>query len=132
MCLISLICSWGQLRYIGAGKADLKKVKIKKPRGKPFAPGDDSRRAAGFKPGESGNPDGYAKNPFPKLIREATDNGGELVNGVLEIFRKSKSEKLKMWAAEWLRDTGWHKPVQGLRSMDEDGNDAPLAIVYER
>lgn len=93
---------------------------------------ENEGRATQFKPGTSGNPGGRPKNPFPALIRENTKDGHEIVATVLRVLRKSKSDKSRMWAAEWLRDTGWHKPVQGVRGMDDDGNDAPLRIVYER
>lgn len=88
-------------------------------------------KATQFKKGQSGNPAGTVKNPFPKLIREATGDGKEIVEGVLDIFRFSQSEKTRMWAAEFLRDTGWHKPVIGLRNGDGDDSD-PFRIVYER
>lgn len=89
-------------------------------------------KATQFKKGQSGNPAGTTKNPFPKLIREATNNGQEIIDGVLDIFRFSQSEKTRMWAAEFLRDTGWHKPVIGIRGTDDEGNDSPLRVIFER
>lgn len=105
-----------------------KNKKSDKKRGTPFEDG----RKGGFQPGVSGNPSGRPKNPFPALIREATGDGEEIVKKVLKVLRRSKSDKSIMWAAEWLRDTGWHKPVQGIRTTDEDGEDAPLQISYVR
>lgn len=108
-----------------------KKIVIRKPKpgnGKNFG---ESGKATQFKPGQSGNPAGTLKNPFPKLIREATDNGAEIINTVLGILRNSTSDKTKMWAAEYLRDTGWHKPVIGVRNGEGDGDD-PFRIVFER
>lgn len=100
---------------------------------KGFKRGDENEgKATQFKPGVSGNPSGGPKNPFPALIREATENGGEIVRRVLKIMRETQSDKTRMWAIEWLRDTGWCKPVQGVRGSDEDGNDAPLRIVFEK
>jgi hypothetical protein len=83
-----------------------------------------------FQKGESGNPGGRPKNPFGELIRKATNDGEEVVNKVLSILRKSKSEKMIMHAAEWLRDTGWHKPIQGIKAVDDDGNSIPFQIQF--
>lgn len=103
-----------------------------KPRGRPFSsgPANEGRRTQ-FRKGQSGNPGGQPKNPFPALIRRETNDGEEIVRRVLGVLRRPRSQRMLMWAAEFLRDTGWHKPVQGLRGMDDDGNDAPIRIAYE-
>lgn len=89
-------------------------------------------KATQFKPGQSGNPAGTTKNPFPALIRKATNDGNEIVEVALAVLRQTRSLNARMWAAEFLRDTGWHKPVVGIKGSDDDGNDAPIRIEYVR
>lgn len=93
--------------------------------------GPENRDKTGkFKPGQSGNPGGRPTNPFGELIRKKTKDGEEIVDKVLEVLRKSKKNSEILWAAEWLRDTGWHKPIQGLRQVDGEGNDVLHPIQF--
>lgn len=88
----------------------------KKPRGKPFPKG------------VSGNPAGRPANPFRDLIKDRTRNGEEIVEGVMDCFRQPENQKIKLWAAEWLRDTGWGKPVS---YTELDGsNGLPIGVIF--
>jgi hypothetical protein len=95
-----------------------------------FKPGEIPKGAKPFKKGQSGNPSGRPANPFPALIRRATKDGELIVNTALNLLKRGRSEKTRAWACEFLRDTGWHRPVQGVRGMDDDGNSIPLTIEY--
>jgi 2-hydroxychromene-2-carboxylate isomerase len=76
-----------------------------------------------FQPGQSGNPNGRPKNPFGELIRKQTNNGQEIVDKVLNILRNAEKNADVMWAAEWLRDTGYGKPAQAIALTDTNGLD---------
>lgn len=92
--------------------------------------GPENRAKTGqFKPGQSGNPGGRPKNPLSELIREKTNQGQEIVEVALKSLRSEKKSD-QQWACEFLRDTGWHKPIQGIRSVDENGDDVSPAIVF--
>jgi len=86
------------------------------------------KEATQFKPGQSGNPNGRPKNPFGELIRAKTNNGEEIVDKALSVLRTSRKNAEILHAAEWLRDTGWHKPIQGVRAVDDEGNDIPMVL----
>lgn len=80
-----------------------------------------SRDLAGrFLPGTSGNPGGR-KAGLSALIREATDNGSELVEFMLALFRGEHGEDLRMRAdaTTWLADRGFGKPTNV--SANNDG-----------
>lgn len=83
-----------------------------------------------WKPGQSGNPGGQQKNPFPALIRKYTNDGELIIQRVLWVLKNGKSYGAVMQAAEFLRDTGWWKPVQGIRGADMEGNDRPVQVQY--
>ena len=82
-----------------------------------------------FKKGQSGNPLGRPKNPFGELVRVKSEDGKKLVEGVWKIFMTSKSEAHRLWAAEWLRDTGYGKPAQGVHISDGDGEPLTIKII---
>ncbi len=83
-----------------------------------------------FQPGQSGNPGGRPRNPFKDLIAKETRDGAEIVEKVLIVLRTSEKQSEVLEAAAWLRDTGWNKPVQGIQSVDGDGNDVQPAIFF--
>lgn len=82
-----------------------------------------------FKQGQSGNPGGRPKNPLAALIREKTKDGEKIVEVAFKLL-SSKKESSRQWACEFLRDTGWHKPIQGIKSVDGEGNDVLPAIQF--
>lgn len=66
-----------------------------------------------FQKGQSGNPNGRPKSKLGQMIRDKTNDGQMILDVVLKILAKSKSDKARMGAAEFLRDTGFGKPTQG-------------------
>jgi hypothetical protein len=79
--------------------------------------------------GESGNPSGRPHNPFGPLVREATKDGKEIIDKVLKILRQSDDEQMIMWAAEFLRDTGYGKPSQLNIHQNPDGSPLSIALI---
>lgn len=76
-----------------------------------------------WKKGVSGNPGGRPKNPLAQMVRDKTKNGEEIIERVYAIFSlgaPEKNYKAIMWAAEFLRDMGWHKISLGL--TDEENS----------
>lgn len=65
-----------------------------------------------FLPGNSGNPGGRPVG-LSGLIREATDEGSELVEFMLGLFRGEHGEDMRTRAvaATWLADRGFGKPT---------------------
>jgi hypothetical protein len=76
-------------------------------------------RARQWRPGQSGNPGGRPQS-FTALIRESTQDGAEIVQFVLTVFRNG-SVRQRQWAADWLADRGFGRPIQmiGLMSTEE-------------
>jgi hypothetical protein len=79
--------------------------------------GESSRWKRG---GPSPNPSGRCKAAVyvSKLVREATDDGRELVKTITSIARGEistmSSERSRTWALEWLADRAFGRPVQSL------------------
>ena len=65
-----------------------------------------------FLPGHSGNPGGRPAG-LATLIRETTNDGQELVDFMLSVFRGEHGEepRLRADAATWLSDRGFGKPT---------------------
>ena len=89
-----------------------------------------------FLPGISGNPGGRPVG-LAALIREATDEGSELVEFMLGLFRGEHGVDLRMRAdaATWLVDRGFGKPTQISASNDGCQRcatiDAEMAVASE-
>jgi len=65
-----------------------------------------------FLAGQSGNPGGRPGG-FRSHIKDSTDEGSELIEFVLSVFRGDHGEDIRqrMDAATWLADRGFGKPV---------------------
>lgn len=76
-----------------------------------------------FKPGQSGNPGGRPAVSHPAtMLRELTDDGAEVMDFVLSVFRGTAGKlwlylKYRIWAIEWISDRLWGKPVQAIQSQ---------------
>jgi len=79
--------------------------------------GTGKRRSDGrFIKGQSGNPGGRPRG-MVKKIREATDDGEQIAEFILHVFRgEVEGVKLKdrVDAASWLADRGFGRPVQAM------------------
>src|SRR3990167_1778146 len=64
-----------------------------------------------WKSGQSGNPSGRPKDELGILLRTKDKLPQEIYDAVYPLL-KSKSEKIIMQAAEFLRDSAWGKPMQ--------------------
>ena len=66
-----------------------------------------------FLPGQSGNPGGRPAG-LSGLIRESTNDGAELVEFMLKVFRGELGESVRTRAdaATWLADRAFGKPAQ--------------------
>lgn len=61
---------------------------------------------------------------FAQIIRHETNNGYEMIEAVLDVFRRARDREddmMTMVAATWLTDRGFGKPVQVTQLTDEDG-----------
>lgn len=88
--------------------------------GKPLPP-----EANRFKPGQSGNPGG--KSPEREELRRYTVDtyGKESIDGIAELGRKAKSEKVRLDARVWIAEHAIGKAVQAVSGPDG----APLVDV---
>lgn len=79
-----------------------------------------------WKPGQSGNPGGRPKG-FGAYIREKTEDGKEIVDFFLKVFRGEdidrRRPKLKdrVDAGSWLTDRGYGRPAQAVELSGPDG-----------
>ena len=76
--------------------------------------GPQNRDLSGrFLPGQSGNPGGRPAG-LSGLIRESTNDGAELVEFMLKVFRGELGESVRTRAdaATWLADRAFGKPAQ--------------------
>lgn len=99
---------------------------------------DESGR---FKPGTSGNPGGRPKG-LRGYILERTQQGEELVDFMIQVFRGDFSADLRMraQAATWLTDRAFGRPATDYKSLANTaqapaislGDQDPLKILYER
>jgi hypothetical protein len=76
--------------------------------------------------GVSGNPGGRAKDPFPKLIRESTEDGGVIVRRALRLLM-SGDESIVVKAIQWLSDRGWGKAVQPVENI---GSVSRMVLIF--
>jgi hypothetical protein len=91
------------------------------------------KEATQFKPGQSGNLSGRPKGAahLAKLIRDATEQGAELVRRILAVAR-GEDEKLGdpqsvRWAHDWLADRAFGRPQQSIEVTTGDG---PPVVDY--
>jgi hypothetical protein len=69
-------------------------------------------RGRPFPPGTSGNPGGRPKG-LVRRIREETEDGGELIDYMLSVFRDDReSTRTRVEAVTWLADRGFGRPTQ--------------------
>lgn len=88
-------------------------------------PGSGGVTGRGFQPGHSGNPGGRPRG-FVAAIRDATNDGEELVTFVLKVFRGesigtgkgAQRPRLadRLAAATWLADRGFGRPIQAVEN----------------
>ena len=81
-----------------------------------------------FKPGQSGNPGGRRKG-LTGRIKEATDDGKDLVDFVVGVFHDDKEPtKVRLEAASWLADRGFGRPALQVELAQE----APVFQIPDR
>jgi hypothetical protein len=82
-----------------------------------MAAGSDKPKGRPFQPGQSGNPlgRGVEREQLRKYIREY---GKESVDGIVEMSRSSRSEKIRLAAYIWLAEQNVGKAVQALSGPD--------------
>ena len=74
--------------------------------------GAPAARGRPFPSGTSGNPGGRPKG-LVRRIREETEDGAELVDYMLSVFRDEReSTRTRVAAATWLADRGFGRPTQ--------------------
>ena len=83
-----------------------------------------------FKRGNKANPKGRPPNPFPALIRNKSQNGRLIVKKMWDTFMTTKDENMRHKYGEFLRDTGWGRPVQQIDTIAGDGETAFIPVVY--
>lgn len=74
------------------------------------------------------NPGGRPKDVLGQLLRSKGKLPQEIYDSIHPLL-KSKSEKVRIMAAEFLRDTAWGKPISGV--IDQDGNWVPYSLTIQ-
>lgn len=73
-----------------------------------------------WKPGQSGNPNGRPSG-LAKRIREATNEGQDLVDFMSEVFRNEREKTSdRITAATWLADRCWGRPAQAIELRSDE------------
>ena len=84
-----------------------------------------------FKKGDVPNPKGRPKNPFPALIRKKSKNGKLIARKMWNTFMNTNDADIRHKYGIWLRDTGWGRPVEQIRALNENGDEIPFVpVVY--
>lgn len=78
--------------------------------------------------GISGNPGGKPKDTLGAFLREKKNLPEEIYNAVYPLL-KSKSEKVRIQACEFLRDTRDGKPPQSVELAGADGSSLVVEVV---
>ena|SRR3990167_6897178 len=81
-----------------------------------------------WKPGQSGNPSGRPKNFLGELLRSKKMLPQEIYDAVHPLL-KSQKEQTIIWAAEFLRDSAWGKPLQEIGGYDENGKFVSYSLL---